>query len=144
MEHTIKYPHRIGGWLWLLGLFLLLNPIRILIALKQVSLPAANVLASNYLAYAEVTVTLCYLVYAIMVPIYFFRMDRRTPIMIMMLLLVNLVFVGLVGTSAQWLSSDTNHNASSVRLAEFVIGAMMFIVWTLYLMKSERVKDTFN
>ena len=144
MEHTIKYPHRIGGWLWLLGLFLILNPIRILIALKQVSLPAADALASNYLAYAEVAVTLFYLIYAIMVPVYFFRMDRRTPIMTMILLLVNLIFVGLVGTSAQWLNPNANHNASSIRLAEFVVGAMMFIIWTLYLVKSERVKDTFN
>jgi hypothetical protein len=143
MEVNQTAYDRIGGLLWLLAAILVLNPVRILYVIFTVSVPSYSTAPTGGLAAFEMAVSLVFLLYSLIVPYYFFTRRRKGPAMIIVLFLVNIVFVATNGTMTEWIPPAERHGAGQFRMVEFVAGSVWFLLWTLYLIGSKRVKGTF-
>lgn len=137
------HPQKIGGILHLLAFILIINPLRILYVIFNVAMPATE--AAPYLVAGQfdMAANLTYLIYAVVVLYYFFRRHHWTPGLVIVLFLLNIVFVAMNGTMAQWIPLQEQHGAETWRVVEFVAASGWFLVWTLYLIGSKRVKGTF-
>jgi hypothetical protein len=142
MESNQPTYERIGGVLILVAIMLILNPIRILYVILSVSFPAYESVPPS-LGPFEIILNVTYLLYALVVPVYFFQRRKAAPILVIILFLFNMFFVAVNGTITQWLPSEVAGAAPKFRLGEFAIGAVWFLLWTVYFMISKRAKGTF-
>ncbi|MBL7993770.1 DUF2569 domain-containing protein [bacterium] len=142
MESNQTSYDRIGGVLVLVAIMLILNPIRILYVILSVSFPAfENIPAA--IGPFEVVLNTVFLLYSLVVPVYFFQRRKSAPMLIIILFLFNMFFVAVNGTITQWLPSEIAGVAPKLRVGEFAIGAVWFLLWTVYFMISKRAKGTF-
>lgn len=133
---------RIGGILFLLAAFLLLNPLRVLYVTESVAAHAFSGTQSG-----EVSVVLAYniayILFSILVPILFFLRRKITPFLVAVLFLANMAFVALNGTVSQDLPDATRRTTDMFRMWEMGLSAILFVAWTAYLTFSKRVRGTF-
>ncbi|MBL7959661.1 DUF2569 domain-containing protein [bacterium] len=142
MESNQTPYDRIGGVLILVAIMLILNPIRILYVILSVSFPAYQSIPES-IALFEVVLNVVFLLYSLVVPVYFFQRRKSAPMLIIALFLFNMFFVAVNGTITQWLPSEIAGAAPKFRIGEFTIGAVWFLLWTVYFMISKRAKGTF-
>jgi hypothetical protein len=142
MEATQRLDERLNGWLLFFGALLILNPIRIAFVLVTVSIPAYTLIPVWFSTF-EMLMNLLFLLYAIVVPFYFFHRKKAAPVMVIALFLFNMFFVAINGTITQWIPEQARHGAGEFRMREFVAGGILFLIATVYLMTSQRVKTTF-
>ena len=133
----------VGGILFLLTVLLLFNPLRILYVTESVTLPAASRMESSGEAAFIILVNVAFLLYAFVVPVYFFLRKKAAPAMIIILFLINIAFVAVNGLITEWLPVAAQHTTSVFRTGEMALSAVFFLLWTLYLTSSERVHETF-
>jgi hypothetical protein len=142
MESSQTPYDRIGGVLILVAIMLILNPIRILYVILSVSFPAYQSLPASVGPF-EIILNVTFLLYSLLVPVYFFQRRKTAPVLVIILFLFNMFFVGVNGTVTQWLPSDIAGAAPKFRVGEFTVGALWFLIWTIYFMISKRAKSTF-
>lgn len=142
MESNQPTYDRIGGVLILVAIMLILNPIRILYVILTVSFPAYESVPASIGPF-EIFLNVTFLLYALVVPIYFFQRRKIAPILVIILFLFNMFFVAVNGTITQWMPSEVAGAAPKFRIGEFTIGAIWFLLWTVYFMISKRAKGTF-
>jgi hypothetical protein len=133
---------RIGGILFLLAAFLLLNPLRVLYVTESV---AAHVFSGTHTGEASVVLAydIAYILFSIFVPILFFLRKRVVSFLIAVIFLANMAFVALNGTVAQDLPDATRRTTDMFRMWEMGLSAVLFAAWTAYLSFSKRVRKTF-
>ncbi len=133
---------RIGGILFLLAAFLLLNPLRVLYVTESV---AAHVFSGTHTGEASVVLAydIAFILFSILVPILFFLRKRIVPFLIAVIFLANMAFVALNGTVAQDLPDATRRTTDMFRMWEMGLSAVLFTAWTAYLSFSKRVRGTF-
>lgn len=134
---------RIGGILFLLAAFLLLNPLRVLYVTESV---AAHVFSGTHTGEASVVLAydIAFILFAILVPILFFLRKRIVPFLIAVVFLANMAFVALNGTVAENLPDATRRTTDMFRMWEMGLSAVWFAAWTAYLTFSKRVRGTFT
>lgn len=142
MESSQNPYDRIGGVLILVAIMLILNPIRILYVILSVSFPAYDSLPASVGPF-EIILNVTFLLYALVVPIYFFQRRKIAPVLVIILFLFNIFFVAVNGTITQWMPLDVAGAAPKFRIGEFSVGAVWFLLWTIYLLISKRAKGTF-
>ena len=143
MESNQTSYDRIGGVLILIAIMLILNPIRILYVIIKVSLPAYESVPSS-LGSFEIILTVAFLLFSLAAPVYFFQRRKIAPILVSILFLFNMFFVAVNGTIAQWMPAEIAGSAPKFRVGEFTVGALWFLLWTVYFMVSKRSKATFT
>lgn len=134
---------RIGGILFLLAAFLLLNPLRVLYVTESV---AAHVFSGTHTGEASVVLAydIAFILFAILVPILFFLRKRIVPFLVAVVFLANMAFVALNGTVAENLPDATRRTTDMFRMWEMGLSAVWFAAWTAYLTFSKRVRGTFT
>ena len=142
MDSNPSPYEKIGGVLILVAIMLVLNPIRILYVIISVSFPAYESVPASIGPF-EIILNVTFLLYALVVPVYFFQRRKIAPILVIILFLFNMFFVAVNGTITQWLPLDVAGAAPKFRVGEFAIGAVWFLLWTIYFMVSKRAKGTF-
>ncbi|MCX5717953.1 MAG: DUF2569 domain-containing protein [Nitrospirae bacterium] len=156
-DNTTKKLEGIGGWLILVAIGLIFNPLRMLVSLGKDLLPAfssetwAIMTTPGTEAYHPLWAPLLifelagnsiFIIFSIIAAIMFFRKKKIFPKMIIIFLLSNLVFVAADYFAAKAIPLIANQNdPESVReLARTLIGCL---IWVPYFIKSKRVKTTF-
>ncbi len=142
MESNQPTYDRIGGVLILVAIMLIVNPIRILYVIITVSFPAYESVPASIGPF-EIFLNVTFLLYALVVPVYFFQRRKIAPILVIVLFLFNMFFVAVNGTITQWMPSEVAGAAPKFRIGEFAFGAVWFLLWTVYFMVSKRAKGTF-
>ena len=148
---------KIGGWLILCAIGLILYPVQTLVFLITELIPALSPEnwsamtspASPYyhsflapLVIAELVGGLCFLVFSILLVVVFFQQRRYAPKLIILFLAGNLIFVGFdyfVTTFIIIRSSSINVDAT----INFVRTTVAGMVWIPYFIFSKRVRRTF-
>ncbi len=148
---------KIGGWLILCAIGLILYPVQTLVFLLTELIPALSPEnwsaltspASPYyhpflapLVIAELVGSLCFLVFSICLVVFFFQQRRYAPKLIILFLAGNLIFVSFdyfVTTFIIIRSSSINVDAT----INFVRTAVAGLVWIPYFIFSKRVGRTF-
>lgn len=142
MNQENRYDH-ISGWLWILAILLIINPLRVLYVMTTVSIPAQAEIAGSSIGPFGMIVNIVFLLLSVFVLYFFFKMKKITPALLITLFLFNMIFVAVNGTMTEWLPANMMHGADLFRVREFVIGAIALIVVSGYLLMSKRVKATF-
>lgn len=142
MESNPTPYDRIGGVLILVAIMLIFNPIRILYVIISVSFPAYESVPASMGPF-EIILNVTFLLYSLVVPVYFFQRRKTAPILVIILFLLNMFFVAVNGTITQWLPAEIAGAAPKFRVGEFAVGALWFLLWTVYFMISKRAKGTF-
>jgi len=135
---------RIGGWLILVAIGLVLSPVSILLFISSDILPAFSAVplseVSNefrFYLYLDLALNLSLFVYIIFVIVLFFKRRTVTPKLVISLYILNLLFIladRLVFKSineSQWTFGIISGVASS-------------LIWIPYFLISKRVKATFT
>lgn len=155
--NAVKKLEGIGGWLILVAIGLILNPLRMLVSLSRDLLPAfshetwAILTTPGSEAYHPLWAPLLifelagnsiFVIFSIVVAIMFFRKKKFFPKMIIIFLLSNLAFVAADYFAANAIPFIANQSdPESVReLARTLIGCL---IWVPYFIKSKRVTATF-
>jgi len=133
---------RIGGALFFLAAFLLLNPFRVLYVTESVAAHAFAGTGSSEAAYV-LAFNIAFVMYSLLVPALFFLRKKLTPLLVAVLFLANIIFVAINGTVAQQLPDATRHVTDIFRMWEMILSALLFTGWTPYLLFSKRVRGTF-
>ena len=150
------YP-KIGGWLILCAIGLLLYPVQTMVFLITELIPAFSpenwsALTSptspyyhSYLApllIAELVGNLCFFIFSICLVVFFFQQRTYAPKLIILFLIGNLIFVGFdyyVTTFIIVRPSSINMDA----MINFVRTTVAGLVWIPYFIFSKRVARTF-
>jgi hypothetical protein len=156
-ENEIAY-HKIGGWLILCAIGLILYPVQSTIFLITELIPALSPEnwsaltspTSNYyhpffapLVIAELVGNLCFSIFSICLIIFFFKQRKNTPKLIILFLAGNLIFVGFDYFAMTFIilrPSSINLEAT----INFIRTTVAGMVWIPYFLFSKRVKSTFN
>ena len=152
-----KYD-RIGGWLIICAVGLLLFPVQTAVSLFTDILPALSgnswiILTSpesvSYhplwapILIMELVGNVCFLGFSITVIIFFFARRKFAPKLAIVFIVLNLIFVGLDYYLARVLliKSDSVHVESIVNFMRTLVAS---IIWISYFLFSKRVKKTFT
>jgi len=148
---------KIGGWLILCAIGLILYPVQTLVALITELLPALSpenwsALTSPTSPYyhsffaplviAELVGNICFFIFSIGLVVFFFQQRKYAPKLIILFLTANLIFVGFdyfVTTFIIIRSSSINMDAT----INFVRTTVAGMVWIPYFIFSKRVGRTF-
>ncbi len=141
-EAQAQTTDRIGGVLFLLAAFLLLNPLRILYVTESVAATAWVNATGSETSYI-IAFDIGFILFSIIVPVMFFLRKKGTPFLVATLFLANIAFVAMNGTIAQNLPAAARHTTDGFRMWEMVLSAVLFVAWTAYLLFSRRVRETF-
>lgn len=157
IESPEKQYEKIGGWLILLAIGLVLTPLRVLVFLGKDFVPifttktwsvlttpgtgAYHPLWAPILMFEGVGNTVL-IVFSVIVAIYFFQKRRIVPKLMIALLLSNLFFVG-----ADYFAANLIPGVGSQKDVEFMrefAGVVIACsIWVPYFLVSKRVKATF-
>lgn len=142
-ESTHNRYSKIGGWLILIAIGLVLSPIFILLFINSEILPVFSAvplseLSSEFRTYLffDLAVNLIFFIYIIVVMVLFFKRRRMVPKLMILLYLINLVLIIVDGfvfrtlNETQWIFGIINGIATS-------------LIWIPYFLVSRRVKATF-
>jgi len=150
------YP-KIGGWLILCAIGLLLYPVQTMVFLITELIPAlspenwsaltspASPYYHSYLApllIAELVGNICFFIFSICLVVFFFQRRKYAPKLIVLFLIGNLIFVGFdyfVTTFIIIRPSSINMDAT----INFVRTTVAGLVWIPYFIFSKRVARTF-
>lgn len=153
---TITYQ-KIGGWLILCAIGLILYPVQTMVFLVTELIPAltpenwsaltlpASPHYHSFLAplvIAELVGNICFLIFSICLVVFFFQQRKYTPKLMILFLAGNLVFVGFdyfVTTFIIIRPSSINMDA----MINFVRTTVAGMVWIPYFFFSKRVGRTF-
>jgi len=148
---------KIGGWLILFAIGIVLYPARILVALFTELLPAlshANWSGLttpgsqgyhplwNSLLIVELVGNICFFFFSICLMVFFFQRRQIVISLAMAFLLANLLFVGLdfFVTHRYLINTGSINPNSALNLVRTVVASA---IWIPYLLLSKRVKRTF-
>lgn len=152
---TPKHAEDIGGWLILFAIGIVITPLRILWGLKDfegyglstwlaLMNPASEAFHPSLmlLLIAELGANIGFAILSIVVVIFFFKRSHRFPRAFLG------VFWGIgiyhfIDLSAAQMLSDASEGVTVKEWAEAIRGAVYTLIWSLYVVKSERVKQTF-
>jgi hypothetical protein len=152
-----KQYDKIGGWLILVAIGLILAPIRLLVVLFKDLLPALSADTWSRLTtpgteayhplwapllFFEIIGNCLFIVSPIIVAVFFFQKRRFVPRLIIVLLLANLVFVAIDYFAADLIPfvAAQEDMGSLVELIRVLIACA---IWVPYFLVSKRVKGTF-
>lgn len=150
-------PQKIGGWLILSAIGLVLYPVQTLVSLFTEMMPALS--SENWsaltspsspayhpflapLVVAELVGNLLFLIFSICLAVFFFQQRKYVPRLVISFLIANFVFVGIDYFITQHIiirPSSINMDAT----INFVRTAVAGIVWIPYFAFSKRVGRTF-
>jgi hypothetical protein len=155
-ENKISYQ-KIGGWLILCAIGLILYPVQTLIFLITDLIPALS--AENwsaltspistdyhpflpYLIIAELVGNTCFFVFSICLIMYFFKRRQSTPRLIIWFFAGNFIFVGFDYFVANFiiLRPDSINMGAAINFIRTMVAGL---VWIPYFIFSKRVKKTF-
>ena len=148
---------KIGGWLILCAIGLILYPVQTIIFLITDLIPALSAenwtaLTSpigtdyhpflSYLIIAELVGNTCFLVFSICLIMYFFKHRKNTPKLIIWFFAGNLIFVGFDYFLANFiiLRPDSINMGAAIN---FIRTTVAGLIWIPYFLFSNRVKRTF-
>lgn len=151
-----QYP-KIGGWLLLLAIGLVVTPLRGLLFLFKDLVPAFSPATWSALttpgteAYhplwaplliSELVTNVGFILFSVLVAVAFFQRRRIAPKLLMAFLLSNLIVVGADHFAANLIPAVASQRdpASARELARAGIAC---VIWLPYLLRSKRVKGTF-
>jgi hypothetical protein len=152
-----KQYDKIGGWLIIVAIGLILAPIRLLVVLFKDLLPVLSTEAWSRLttpgteAYHplwaplllfEIIGNCLFILFPIIIAFFFFQRRRFVPTLIIVLLLANLVFVTIDYFAAD-LIPFVAAQGDTGSLAELIRVLVASAIWVPYLLVSKRVKATF-
>lgn len=157
IESPVQQYEKIGGWLILLAIGLILTPLRVLVFLGKDFVPifttktwsvlttpgtgAYHPLWAPILMFEGVGNTVL-IVFSVIVAIYFFQKRRIVPKLMIALLLSNLFFVGADYFAANLIPGvGSQKDVESMR--EFAGVVIACSIWVPYFLVSKRVKATF-
>lgn len=146
-ENDLK-PEGIGGWLVLLSIGVVLNPVIILIALVTNHLPLVmdgtlSILLKEdmrlfiFIVF-EILGNIAFLFFSIGIIILFFRKNRILPKLLIAYFWTNLAFV-----IADTVIVGISLGEKELVPPELVRAIISSTIWTFYLLMSKRVKNTF-
>jgi len=152
-----KQYDKIGGWLILVVIGLILAPIRLLVVLFKDLLPALSADTWSRLTtpgteayhplwapllFFEILGNCLFIVSPIIVAVFFFQKRRFVPRLIIVLLLANLVFVAIDYFAADLIPfvAAQEDMGSLVELIRVLIACT---IWVPYFLVSKRAKGTF-
>lgn len=157
VENTLTQYKKIGGWLILVAIGLVLTPLRFLVVVVKDLLPVFSGETWSILttpgteAYHpflapllifELIGNIAFVVFAIVVAIFFFKRQKIVPKLMIAFLFSNLAFVVIdyfVADSIPFIASQ-NDPESLRELIRVLIGCL---IWVPYFLVSKRVKGTF-
>jgi hypothetical protein len=150
-------PVGLGGWLILVGIGLVLGPLRQIVVLFTTFMPIftngtwdrlTNPASDKYMPafgpflISELVVNLLFIAAMIAAAYHFFIKSRRFPKMYIALMSINLVFIigdAFVGKAVMNLDKAFD-GATAVELGRSLVAA---VVWIPYMLFSDRVSNTF-
>jgi len=149
--------HKIGGWLLLYAIGLVLYPVKLAISLVTELVPVyahenwARLTTPGTVGYdplwrpvliSELVGNCCFLIFSICLIVFFFQRRHVVPRLVIIFLLSNLVFVGVdfFLTYFYLLRADS---LSMEAVINMVRTAVASIIWIPYFIVSKRVKATF-
>ena len=152
-----KQYDKIGGWLILVVIGLILAPIRLLVVLFKDLLPALSADTWSRLTtpgteayhplwapllFFEILGNCLFILFPIIVAVFFFQKRRFVPRLIIVLLLANLVFVAIDYFAADLIPfvAAQEDMGSLVELIRVLIACT---IWVPYFLVSKRAKGTF-
>ena len=152
-----KQYDKIGGWLILVVIGLILAPIRLLVVLFKDLLPALSADTWSRLTtpgteayhplwapllFFEILGNCLFILFPIIVAVFFFQKRRFVPRLIIVLLLANLVFVAIDYFAADLIPfvAAQEDMGSLVELIRVLIACA---IWVPYFLVSKRAKGTF-
>jgi hypothetical protein len=143
-------PREIGGWLYLLGLGVILNPFILLTETLDYYKDIDSMLSINYLAFTifyliEMIVNLAFFIISIYLVFLFVYRRVEFPKLYKFFIILSLIFLFLDAVAAMLLfpelSSADIFSPDLVRsMAQQIVAV---IIWVPYLIYSVRVKETF-
>jgi hypothetical protein len=148
---------KIGGWLILCAIGLVLYPVQTMVSLITELIPALSpenwsVLtapASTYyhpffahLVIVELVGNILFLIFSICLVVFFFQQRKYAPKLIILFFAVNLIFVGFdyFVTTFFIIRPDSINMEAAIN---FIRTTVASLVWIPYFMFSKRVKNTF-
>lgn len=152
-----KYD-KIGGWLILCAVGLLLYPVQTTLSLITDIIPALSENSrflltspdsSSYhplwgpLLMMELVGSICFLIFSVIVIVCFFARRKFLPTMAIVFIVLNLIFVGVDYYLARaiLMKTDPVHTES---LVNFIRTLVASAIWVCYFLYSKRVKRTFS
>ena len=153
-----KNYDKIGGWLILCAVGLLLYPVQTAVTLFTKIVPAlsqnnwsilTSPASSSYhplwgpLLIMELVGNVCFLVFSISVILYFLKRRKSVPKLAVVFMTLNLAFVALDYYLARTvlLKAEPVNLESTVNLIRTLVAST---IWTFYFLSSKRVKRTFT
>jgi hypothetical protein len=152
-----KQYNKIGGWLILVAIGLILTPIRLLVVVAKDLLPVfsgdvwSRLTTPGTEAYHPLWAPLLlfeiignglFILFPIIIAIFFFQKRQFVPKLIIVLLLSNLLFLAIDFFAADLIPAVASQEdtASLMELARVFIACL---IWVPYFLVSKRVKETF-
>lgn len=149
----------LGGWLMLVGLSLVVGPVRLLIDLGS-TLPSYSLQTWNALTVAgqsaydpmwapvlliELAINLAKLVFLLTIAVLFFRRRSSLPVLLIgWMMITPLVHAADLVVAARLIKSAEAVAASARDWAEVGRSVLFGVIWTLYFLRSKRVAATFT
>ncbi|UCD79147.1 MAG: DUF2569 domain-containing protein [Desulfobacterales bacterium] len=152
-----KKYNKIGGWLILCAVGLLLYPVQTVVSLLTEIIPAFSqnnwflLTSPDSVSYhplwgplliMELVGNVCFLIFSIFVITFFFKRRKFVPQLAIVFLASNLLFVGFDYYLARNVLTETDP-ANWEAIANLVRTLVASIIWVLYFIFSKRVKKTF-
>jgi len=153
-----KSYSKIGGWLILCAVGLVLYPVQSLLSLTTELIPA--VFSDNWaaltspanpgynslwapLVIAELVGTIGFFIYSIALILFFFRRHHWAPKLVIAFMIANIIFVGADYFLINFflIRSDSVNVDATINFVRTVVAGT---IWTPYFMFSRRVKRTFT
>ena len=158
MQNEGKSYSKIGGWLIVCAVGLILYPLQTLYSLVTKLIPA--VLSDNWaaltsptnpgydslwapLVIAELAGSIGFLIFSIVLVIFFFRRNRRVPQLVIFFMAANILFVGADYFIINFFLIRT-HSINIDTTTNFVRTVVAGCIWIPYFMFSKRVAGTFT
>lgn len=149
-RNEMKTETKIGGWLILVLIGLIVTPIRLGLSLLKDSLPLFDTmpLLEAYpklqaMIYVETIGNIIFVLFAIILLIMMTSKDRRFPKLMIAFYLANLIFVlgdAIYVSQVPVLEQFADSGDSTKEIARAVVGTA---IWVPYMLVSTRVKRTF-
>jgi hypothetical protein len=148
---------KIGGWLILCAVGLLVYPVQTAVSLLTETIPAFSennwflLTSPDSVSYhplwgplliMELVGNLCFLIFSLSVIVFFFKKRKFVPQLVIAFLTSNLLFVGLDYYLARVVITETNP-ANLEPIINLVRTLVASIIWVSYFIFSKRVKKTF-
>lgn len=137
----------IGGWLILVAIGVVINPLILLSTLILDHLPIIldgtlfKLLHTQILLFGlmifEIALNVIFLIYSIIIVFKFFKKSFQFPKLQIILYISNILFLIIDNVLASLIMKNVTMDMYILRLS------LTAIIWSTYLLKSERVKNTF-